>query len=105
MCTGYFASACLVRFSLFQCLHIFSACECWSLSILLQDGQVLKHSPKLCVFLQMIMVQEGDVAPEAPEYRHGLTPAMRDARRRRFRREPDINVSCSLVSASRKTMT
>jgi len=42
------------------------------------------------------MVQEGDVAPEGPEYRHGLTPAMRDARRRRFRREPDINVSFSL---------
>jgi len=44
----------------------------------------------------MIMVQEGDVAPEGLEYRHGLTPAMRDARRRRFRREPDINVSSSL---------
>lgn len=40
---------------------------------------------------QMIMVQEGDAAPEGPEYRHGLTRAMRDARRRRFRREPDIN--------------
>ncbi|KAL2941866.1 Transcription initiation factor TFIID subunit 7 [Bienertia sinuspersici] len=34
---------------------------------------------------QMIMVREGnDVAPETVEYRHGLTPPMRDARRRRF---------------------
>ncbi|KAG0585684.1 hypothetical protein M758_2G028800 [Ceratodon purpureus] len=41
---------------------------------------------------QIIMVQEeGGVPPDGPEYRHGLTPAMRDARRRRFRREPDIN--------------
>lgn len=40
------------------------------------------------------MVQEaGEPAPEGPEYKHGLTPAMRDARRRRFRREPDLNVS------------
>lgn len=46
--------------------------------------------------MQMIMVQEGDAAPEGPEYRHGLTRAMRDARRRRFRREPDINVSVKL---------
>ncbi|KAE9452846.1 hypothetical protein C3L33_15259, partial [Rhododendron williamsianum] len=29
--------------------------------------------------------------PDAVEYRHGLTPPMRDARRRRFRREPDLN--------------
>ena len=41
----------------------------------------------------MIMVrEEGDPTPEAVEYRHGLTPPMRDARRRRFRREPDLNV-------------
>ncbi|XP_076914609.1 transcription initiation factor TFIID subunit 7-like [Bidens hawaiensis] len=41
---------------------------------------------------QMIMVrEEGDPAPEVVEYRHGLTPPMRDARRRRFRREPDLN--------------
>ncbi|KAL0369372.1 UNVERIFIED_CONTAM: Transcription initiation factor TFIID subunit [Sesamum angustifolium] len=33
----------------------------------------------------------GDGVPEAVEYRHGLTPPMRDARRRRFRREPDLN--------------
>ncbi|VFQ75774.1 unnamed protein product [Cuscuta campestris] len=43
---------------------------------------------------QMIMVrEEGDPAPDEAEYRHGLTPPMRDARRRRFRREPDLNVS------------
>ncbi|KAH7515319.1 hypothetical protein FEM48_Zijuj10G0014000 [Ziziphus jujuba var. spinosa] len=41
---------------------------------------------------QMIMVREpGDAAPDAVEYRHGLTPPMRDARKRRFRREPDLN--------------
>lgn len=41
---------------------------------------------------QMIMVRDdGDPAPDAVEYRHGLTPPMRDARRRRFRREPDLN--------------
>lgn len=41
---------------------------------------------------QIIMVQEqGEPAPEGPEYKHGLTPPMRDARRRRFRREPDLN--------------
>jgi transcription initiation factor TFIID subunit 7 len=40
----------------------------------------------------MIMVREPEEpAPEGPEYRHGLTPPMRDARRRRFRREPDLN--------------
>ena len=42
---------------------------------------------------QMIMVrEENDPAPEGVEYKHGLTPPMRDARRRRFRREPDLNV-------------
>ncbi|KAI4317477.1 hypothetical protein L6164_025344 [Bauhinia variegata] len=41
---------------------------------------------------QMIMVREaGDAAPDVTEYRHGLTPPMRDARKRRFRREPDLN--------------
>lgn len=41
---------------------------------------------------QMIVVrEENDVAPDMVEYRHGLTPPMRDARRRRFRREPDLN--------------
>lgn len=39
------------------------------------------------------MVREpGDPAPDVVEYRHGLTPPMRDARKRRFRREPDLNV-------------
>ncbi|KAF7029981.1 hypothetical protein CFC21_041607 [Triticum aestivum] len=41
---------------------------------------------------QMVMVrEENDPAPEGAEYKHGLTPPMRDARRRRFRREPDLN--------------
>lgn len=41
---------------------------------------------------QIIMVRDGDDnAPDGVEYRHGLTPPMRDARRRRFRREPDLN--------------
>lgn len=41
---------------------------------------------------QMIMVrEESDPAPQGPEYRHGLTPPMRDARRRRFRRQPDLD--------------
>ncbi|XP_073059604.1 transcription initiation factor TFIID subunit 7-like [Primulina eburnea] len=41
---------------------------------------------------QMIMVREdNDNIPEQLEHRHGLTPPMRDARRRRFRREPDLN--------------
>ncbi|KAL4591303.1 hypothetical protein LXL04_004261 [Taraxacum kok-saghyz] len=41
---------------------------------------------------QMIMVREDrDPAPDGIEYRHGVTPPMRDARRRRFRREPDLN--------------
>ncbi|ONK59493.1 uncharacterized protein A4U43_C08F7000 [Asparagus officinalis] len=41
---------------------------------------------------QMIMIrEEGDPSPEEVEYRHGLTPPMRDARRRRFRREPNLN--------------
>lgn len=41
---------------------------------------------------QVIVVREdNDVAPDMVEYRHGLTPPLRDARRRRFRREPDLN--------------
>ncbi|GLJ55164.1 hypothetical protein SUGI_1184000 [Cryptomeria japonica] len=41
---------------------------------------------------QMIMVsEECSPEPEGPDYRHGLTPPMRDARKRRFRREPDLN--------------
>ncbi|KAI5063209.1 hypothetical protein GOP47_0021756 [Adiantum capillus-veneris] len=41
---------------------------------------------------QMIMVRdEKDPVPDSIEYRHGFTPPMRDARRRRFRREPDLN--------------
>ncbi|KAM1039358.1 hypothetical protein ACFX2C_028778 [Malus domestica] len=41
---------------------------------------------------QMIMVRDpNDPAPDTVEYRHGLTPPMRDARKRRFRREPDLN--------------
>ncbi|KAI3697009.1 hypothetical protein L6452_29701 [Arctium lappa] len=41
---------------------------------------------------QMIMVRDkDDPAPDVVEHRHGLTPPMRDARRRRFRREPDLN--------------
>jgi transcription initiation factor TFIID subunit 7 len=43
--------------------------------------------------IQMVMVrQEDDPAPEGVEYKHGLTPPMRDARRRRYRREPDLSV-------------
>ncbi|KAJ7525014.1 hypothetical protein O6H91_17G032300 [Diphasiastrum complanatum] len=41
---------------------------------------------------QIIIVrEEGETPPEGLEYKHGLTPPMRDARRRRFRREPDLN--------------
>ncbi|XP_047053920.1 transcription initiation factor TFIID subunit 7-like [Lolium rigidum] len=41
---------------------------------------------------QMVMVrQEDDPALEGVEYKHGLTPPMRDARRRRYRREPDLS--------------
>ena len=48
--------------------------------------------------IQMIMVrEENDPAPEGVEYKHGLTPPMRDARRRRFRREPDLNVIKSIA--------
>ncbi|CAI5463203.1 unnamed protein product [Closterium sp. Yama58-4] len=43
---------------------------------------------------QMIVVREPSEAErpiEGPESRNGLTPPMRDVRRRRFRREPDLN--------------
>ncbi|XP_075482814.1 transcription initiation factor TFIID subunit 7-like [Primulina tabacum] len=41
---------------------------------------------------QMIMVREdSDNIPESLEHKHGLTPPMTDARRRRFRKEPDLN--------------
>ncbi|CAI7812704.1 unnamed protein product [Closterium sp. NIES-54] len=48
---------------------------------------------------QMIVVREPSEAErpiEGPESRNGLTPPMRDVRRRRFRREPDLNVSCCM---------
>ncbi|OAE28976.1 hypothetical protein AXG93_3036s1030 [Marchantia polymorpha subsp. ruderalis] len=49
---------------------------------------------------QIIMVGEpSEAPPEGPEYKHGLTPPMRDARRRRFRREPDLNLGlCSALT-------
>ncbi|CAN0847143.1 Transcription initiation factor TFIID subunit 7 [Linum grandiflorum] len=41
---------------------------------------------------QMIMVRgPNDSCPDTTESRHGITPPMRDARKRRFRREPDLN--------------
>nr|GEU38434.1 transcription initiation factor TFIID subunit 7 [Tanacetum cinerariifolium] len=41
---------------------------------------------------QMILVSEESVpVPKSGEYRHGITPPMKDVRRRRFRREPDLN--------------
>ncbi|KAL5731594.1 transcription initiation factor TFIID subunit 7 [Ranunculus cassubicifolius] len=40
---------------------------------------------------QIIMVREfDDNPPDSTEYRHGLTPPMRDARRRRFRSSPEL---------------
>jgi TATA-binding protein-associated factor Taf7 len=51
-----------------------------------------------CSLSQMIMVREPEeAAPEGHEFKHGLTPPMRDACRRRFRREPDLNVSSILI--------
>jgi transcription initiation factor TFIID subunit 7 len=48
----------------------------------------------------MIMVREaGDTVPDVVEYRHGLTPPMRDARKRRFRREPYLNVRLISIHA------
>ncbi|GJY85681.1 transcription initiation factor TFIID subunit 7 [Tanacetum coccineum] len=47
---------------------------------------------------QMIMVRnEGDPAPKVVVCRHGLTPPMRDARRRRFRSESDLNVQYLII--------
>ncbi|KAI3718674.1 hypothetical protein L6452_19553 [Arctium lappa] len=40
---------------------------------------------------------KGDPTPDVVEHRNGLTPPMRDARRRRFRTEPDLNVQFSLI--------
>ncbi|EFJ25744.1 hypothetical protein SELMODRAFT_148911 [Selaginella moellendorffii] len=43
---------------------------------------------------QMILVNdpENPSKPDAtPEYKHGLTPAMKNARKRRFRRQPDMD--------------
>eukprot|EP00850_Spirogloea_muscicola_P008012 SM000042S15279 [mRNA] locus=s42:50232:51358:+ [translate_table: standard] len=49
---------------------------------------------------QMIVVQRPeDAPPQGPECRHGLTPPMRDARRRRFRRDPDLDVSTPAYGA------
>eukprot|EP00271_Cylindrocystis_brebissonii_P001656 TRINITY_DN1192_c0_g1_i1.p1 TRINITY_DN1192_c0_g1~~TRINITY_DN1192_c0_g1_i1.p1 ORF type:complete len:184 (+),score=62.15 TRINITY_DN1192_c0_g1_i1:538-1089(+) len=40
----------------------------------------------------MIVVASPDeTLPSETEYPHGLTPPLRDVRRRRFRREPDLN--------------
>jgi transcription initiation factor TFIID subunit 7 len=59
---------------------------------------ILKNHLMEHKFIQMIMVrEENDPAPEGVEYKHGLTPPMRDARRRRFRREPDLNVIKSIA--------
>ncbi|XP_022874338.1 transcription initiation factor TFIID subunit 7 isoform X1 [Olea europaea var. sylvestris] len=57
------------------------------------DDSALIKTADIGQVWQMIMVTEdGDSVPDTVEYRHGLTPPMRDARRRRFRREPDLNV-------------
>ncbi|GBG61583.1 hypothetical protein CBR_g22380 [Chara braunii] len=41
---------------------------------------------------QMILVREPGLEPiEGPEHRHGVTPPFRDVRRRRFRRDPELN--------------
>ena len=57
---------------------------------------LMKHK-----LIQMIMVrEENDPVPEGVEYKHGLTPPMRDARRRRFRREPDLRVLKSIAPFS-----
>lgn len=59
---------------------------------------ILNATVLTIVVIQMIMVREpGDSTPDAVEYRHGLTPPMRDARKRRFRREPDLNVQLLLT--------
>uniref|UniRef100_A0A7N0TZ92 TAFII55 protein conserved region domain-containing protein n=1 Tax=Kalanchoe fedtschenkoi TaxID=63787 RepID=A0A7N0TZ92_KALFE len=41
-----------------------------------------------------VLIKTADVGQSVPdtlEFRHGLTPPMRDVRKRRFRREPDLN--------------
>ncbi|EPS59967.1 hypothetical protein M569_14836 [Genlisea aurea] len=54
-------------------------------------GQLFEGSSSNLLW-QLIMVrEEGDNITDPAEYKHGLTPPMRDARRRRFRREPDLN--------------
>ncbi|KAF7029984.1 hypothetical protein CFC21_041607 [Triticum aestivum] len=74
-------------------------------SFLVKTADIGQVKAKICVYVllicrprnhfkleQMVMVrEENDPAPEGAEYKHGLTPPMRDARRRRFRREPDLN--------------
>ncbi|OAY66523.1 Transcription initiation factor TFIID subunit 7, partial [Ananas comosus] len=61
-------------------------------SLDLSFSDVERSELNLVSLKQVIMVREdGDPAPEGVEYKHGLTPPMRDARRRRFRREPDLN--------------
>ncbi|GJZ48737.1 transcription initiation factor TFIID subunit 7, partial [Tanacetum coccineum] len=47
------------------------------------------------VLIKTVDVGQGDL--EVVEYRHGLTPPMRDARRRRFHREPDLNVRYLII--------
>ncbi|KZV16594.1 transcription initiation factor TFIID subunit 7 [Dorcoceras hygrometricum] len=56
------------------------------------DNVLIKTADIGQTAVQIIMVREdSENVPESVEYRHGLTPPMRDARRRRFRREPDLN--------------
>jgi transcription initiation factor TFIID subunit 7 len=40
----------------------------------------------------MMVREEGDPVPEGVEYHNGLTPLMRNAQTKHFRREPDLNV-------------
>lgn len=43
---------------------------------------------------QMIVVKDlSEAFPEEREHRHGLAPPMREVRKRRFKREPEMNVS------------
>ncbi|GAQ90686.1 Transcription initiation factor TFIID subunit [Klebsormidium nitens] len=50
------------------------------------------HLVKSADIGQLILVtEEGAEKPEGPEYRHGLTPPMREARRQRFRSEPEYD--------------
>ncbi|KAL5662936.1 hypothetical protein ACJX0J_023044, partial [Zea mays] len=62
------------------------------LPAVVESYKIYDASVLLKLLMLMIMVrEENDPAPEGVEYKHGLTPPMRDARRRRFRREPDLN--------------